>query len=136
MKVVLDTSAVVAWYVEQPTSAAARRWRDDARTGRVEVVEPALHFVEFANVLRTYVRRREIERRVAETIWEAHLDMPFVLHEPARESILTTALTYDSSVYDAIFIQTALECEALLVTAERRTTGWVTRLGSQALSLS
>ena len=133
MRIVLDTSVAVAWYLDEVGCESARRWQEECLVGRVEALVPSLHFLEFGNVLRTYVRRRELARGLAEAIYELHLDAPLTVVETERESLLRTALEYETTVYDAAYVQATLAHDALLVTAERATAPWIAKLGRRAV---
>ena len=126
---VLDTSVAVAWYLPEAFGAAARAWQARLLDAKVRLVVPSLHYWEFANVLRTYVRRGELDRSVAADIYAVHLDAPLEVAEPDRHAVLETALELDATVYDAVYIALARRLDALLLTAERKTTPWVVRLG-------
>jgi len=126
---VLDASTALAWYLPEDFQLAARRWQRDLLSSRVRFVVPSLHFWEVGNVLRTYVRRREIERTTAEEVYALHLDAPLELAEPDRGVVLQTALDYEATAYDAVYIALSLSLNAPLVTAERTTTPWVVKLG-------
>ena len=126
---VLDTSVAVAWYLLESFSAAAREWQARLLDGHVRLLVPSLHYWEFGNVLRTYVRRAELEPALAEEIFSLHLDAPLEVAEPERSDVLTTALELDATVYDAVFIALARNHGVPMLTAERKTTPWVTRLG-------
>ena len=96
---------------------------------------PRLHYWEFANTLRNRVQRRLLDQDVALHIWRNHLDTPLHVAEPSRAGLLATALEYDATAYDAVYIALALELDAPLLTAERKTTAWVKRLGARAISI-
>ena len=136
MKIVLDTSVAVAWYLNESGCEAARKWQTECLAGHVDVLVPTLHYLEFANVLRTYVRRRELTAVQAKAIYELHLDAPLTVVEPERESLLRTAFEFETTAYDAAHIQLALASDAVLVTAEHATTPWVRKLGRQAVVVS
>lgn len=135
MNVVLDTSVAIAWYLNEAFSDEARAWQDRILRGRNRAIVPGLHFLEFANVLRTYTRRSELDARLAEDIYELHLEAPIDIVEPPRQKLLCTALEYEATLYDAAYILLAQTCECALVTAERTTTPWVNRLGDTAISI-
>lgn len=126
---VLDTSVAVAWYLPEAFAASARTWQAGLLDAKVRLVVPSLHYWEFANVLRTYVRRKELTRSVAADIYGLHLDAPLEPAEPDRHEVLETALEFDATVYDAVYIALARRLRAPLLTAERKTTPWVVRLG-------
>ncbi len=125
---ILDTSVAVAWYLPESFAPAARRWQRMMLEGRVELRVPSLHFWELANVLRTYVKRRELDVDTAGEIYALHLDAPLVQAEPDRTSVLDVALKYDTTVYDAVFVSLSLELDIPLLTAVRLTAPWVKKL--------
>ena len=133
MRIVLDTSVAVAWYLHETGCEAARQWQTECLAGRLDVLVPSLHYLEFANVLRTYVRRRELTAAQADAIYDLHLDAPLTVVEPERESLLRTAFEYEATAYAAAYIQLTLVSDAVLVTTERATTSWVRKLGKQAV---
>ncbi len=129
---VLDASVAIAWYLPETFSSDARRWRSRLIEGEIRLLVPSLHYWEVGNVLRTYVRRGELEESVAHEIYGAHLQAPLDLSEPPRGDVLRTALEYEATVYDAVYIALSLAHEAPLLTAERTTAPWVVKLGPLA----
>jgi predicted nucleic acid-binding protein len=125
---VLDTSVAVAWYLEEVFSASARAWQERLLTGKVVLVVPSLHYWEFANVLRTLVHCRELRENLAREIYELHMDAPLKKAEPEEKSILDIALQYGATAYDAVYISLCLSRDIPLITAEKTTTAWVTKL--------
>ena len=132
---VLDTSVAIAWYLPESFRDAARSWQRRLLQGQVQLVVPGLHYWEFGNVLRTYVRRSELEADLAREIYALHLEAPLESAEPDRSAVLTTALEYDASVYDAVYIALSRALELPLLTAERTTTPWVVKLGRNVVSV-
>lgn len=128
---VVDTNVTLAWYLEEVFSRAAREWQDRLLAGQVRLLVPSLHYWEFANALRTLVVRGEILEATAAEMYELHLDAPLELVEPERQLVLSLALEYGATVYDAVFIALATAHDTSLVTAERTTTRWVVRLGKR-----
>ena len=132
---VLDTSVAIAWYLPGAFSDRARRWLQGLRRGSYDLLVPSHHYWEFANVMRTHVRIRQLAGEDAKSIFSTHLSAPLRVVDPDRKQVLQTALDYDVSVYDAVYITLSLALGIPLVTAERRTTPWVKRLGDQAVSV-
>ena len=90
-----------------------------------------------ANVLRMYVKRREIEPSLARDIYTLHLEAPLETEEPERAEVLAAAaLELDATAYDAVFIALARGLDVPLLTAERKTTPWVVRLGKRVETVS
>ena len=133
--VVLDTSVAIAWYLPESFGRAARAHRDRLVAGKLRCLVPELHFWEFANVLRTYVRRGEIDAALAQEIFDLHLDADLEVVEPDRRRVLEVALEFGATVYDAVYIELALAHDLPLLTAERTTTPWVVRLGERILAV-
>lgn len=132
---VLDTSVAIAWYLPEAFAPAARSYQKQLLDGGVRLVVPSLHFWEMANVLRTYVKSRELTPSLAEEIYALHLDAPLAVEEPDRAAVLATALELDATAYDAVFITLARTLDVPLLTAERKTKAWVVRLGKLAETL-
>jgi len=128
---VVDTSVTLAWYLQEEFSPAARAWQERLLGGQVRLLVPSLHYWEFANALRTLTVRQEIEEGAALEIWDLHLDSPLEPAEPERHEVLKAAFAYGATVYDAVFIALAAAYDVTLLTAERTTTRWVTRLGKR-----
>lgn len=133
---VLDTSGAIAWYLPDAFAPAARSWQRHLLDGRVRFVVPSLHFWEMANVLRSYVKRRELAPSLAQDVYTLHLDASLAVEEPDRAAVLAAALELDATAYDAVFIAVARALDAPLLTAERKTKPWVARLGKLAETLT
>jgi predicted nucleic acid-binding protein len=128
---VIDTSVTLAWYLEEEFSPAARQWQDRLLSGAARLLVPSLHYWEFANALRTLAARKAIQEETAQELLDLHLDAPLEVAEPDRRGVFRVALEYGATVYDAVFICLALANDVHLVTAERSTTRWVTKLGDR-----
>lgn len=126
---VLDTSVAAAWYLPEAFAAGARLWQARLLEGQVRLIVPSLHYWELANVLRTYVRRAELEAGLAAEIYALHLEAPLEVVEPERTDVLKTALELDTTAYDAVFITLSRSLGVPLLTAEKKTTPWVAKLG-------
>ncbi len=133
---VLDTSVAIAWYLPETFAVPARRWQRKMLDGQTRLIVPSLHYWEFGNVLRSYVRRRELSVEMAEEIYSLHLDAPLEVAEPDRAKVLARALEYQATTYDAVYIELALSLDMPLVTAERTTTPWVVKLGRRVSAVS
>ena len=132
---VLDTSVAVAWYLEESFATRARIWQQKLISSKVELIVPSLHYLELANVLRTLVKRRELDEELAREIYGLHLEAPLEIREPDSRGLLDLALEYGATAYDAAFISLCLDKDIPLITAERTTTPWVTKLGTRVESV-
>jgi predicted nucleic acid-binding protein len=128
---VLDTSVTLAWYRDEDFSEAARVWQRQLMDGKLTLLVPGLHYWEFGNVLRTLVKREEMAESLAAEIYEVHLEAPLDLAEPERSAVFSTALEYQTTTYDAVYIALALSRDLPLITAERTSRQWVSRLGAR-----
>jgi predicted nucleic acid-binding protein len=133
---VLDASVAVAWYLPESFSAKARYWQAMLVEGQAQFLVPMLHFWEVANVLRTYVRRKELAPALAQDIYEAHVQSDLDVVEPDPQQVLRVALDYEATAYDSVYVALSLEHDVVLLTAERRTTPWVTKLAELAECIS
>jgi len=132
---VLDTSVAAAWYLEEEHSAPSRVWQRRLLDAEASLVVPSLQFVELANLLRRLVRRGVLAAVLAQEIDALHRLAPIEVVDPPRESILETALEFEATAYDAVFIALARRLGLPLITAERATTPWVARLGAGAITV-
>jgi predicted nucleic acid-binding protein len=118
MRLVVDASVAIQWYLrEQFTVAALNALRDD-----ISIHAPELLVAEFGNVLWKKVRAGDINRSEADTISDAFLRRRIHFH-PLR-TILAKALenAIDSSipVYDWIYVVLADSLDCRFVTADRK----------------
>lgn len=128
---VLDTSVAIAWYLDESFAPRARRWQQSLLAGKVTLIVPSLHFLEFANVLRTLVKRRELGDDLALEIYALHRDAPLERGEPDEGRVLDLALEYQATAYDAVYISLCLDRDIRLLTAEKTTAHWVAKLGDR-----
>lgn len=130
---VLDTSVAIAWYLPEVFTEQARSWRRSMLDGRVAFTVPSLHYWEVANVLRTYVRRGELEAALAREIFDLHLDAPITINEPDRSGVLETALDLDATaMWDMPMNRSPVP--AVTVPDARFTTGTSSRTLENALA--
>ncbi|MDX2024252.1 MAG: type II toxin-antitoxin system VapC family toxin [Deltaproteobacteria bacterium] len=133
---VLDTSVAIAWYLPEAFSSEARQWQRRLLNDEANVCVPSLHYWEFGNVLRTYVRRGELQQALAQEIYQVHLEAPLVTMEPDRHKTLECAFEYDATMYDAVYIALSRSLDAALITAEKTTRPWVVKLGDNVRLVS
>ena len=129
---VLDTSVAIAWYLPEDFSKDAKTWHSQLLAGKVKLFVPSIHYIEFANVLRTHVKRGVIKADIAREIYMLHLEAPLEIIDSPMDNILEVSLEYSSTTYDAVYINLALNQSAPLLTGERTTTPWVVKLGDLA----
>jgi predicted nucleic acid-binding protein len=130
---VIDTSVLLAWYLPEAQSRAAREWRKKLLEGSVKLIVPSFHYWEFGNVLRTYILRKEIPEDLAREIFDLHLEAPLEIRDPDKTAVFDTALTYGASMYDAVFITLSLSLDFPFITAEKSTTPWVIKMADKVI---
>ena len=118
MKLTVDASIVVKWFVAEPLSEDARR----LLSHRIELHAPDILLVEFANTIWKKVRLREIAD--PRPYWDELANLPEIvtLHpgEELVESAAQLATALDHPVYDCLYLACAEAAAAVLVTADRR----------------
>jgi predicted nucleic acid-binding protein len=121
---VLDASVALAWFVDNPVPAYATRVKESLLHG-VHAVVPALWHLEMANGFAVAERRGiltaadasqsvgDIEQLLAHAI-ESTADFISV------RQALTTALSFQLSAYDSVYLDTARRERLPLATLDRR----------------
>ncbi len=116
MRVVVDASTVVKWYIPEKNHVEAKRLRDDYLDGKHELVAPHLLGFEVVNALR-YSGHYEGERLVeaSESLSEYGLELrPF----SDCGHVAEIADELDVSVYDASYVSLASAAGSVVFTAD------------------
>lgn len=118
MKLVVDASVAIKWYVQQPLTGAARQI---AASGDL-FIAPDLILAETANAFWKYVRAGQIDadkaRAALSTLPEMFETLCPLL--PLTNAALEIAVTLNHPVYDCFYLALARRESAPLVTADRR----------------
>lgn len=115
---VVDASVAAKWYLPEPLGDCAVRLRRDG----TDLGAPELLYAEVANSLWKRVRRGELSAAAAGSVVAALSRVPIetypsrLLSEVALQIACATGLT----VYDSLYVGTALLTDSRLVTADRR----------------
>jgi predicted nucleic acid-binding protein len=121
---VIDASVVVALYVEEPLSEAARSVLTRSRDEGAELHAPDLLLIECANALWKRVRRDELDRESAMTaIAELSRLEDLKLH-PMDERLvpqaLSLAIAHSLTAYDAAYAALAIQLGGVVISGDRR----------------
>ena len=121
MRLVLDPSVVVKWYVPEPGWEDAWELKAWLQVGPRHVMVPDLFVPEISNVLWKKSRLlKEISRDSASNILKEVLALPFQIL-PAASFILEAfqiAHRHRVAVYDALYVALAVQQRCALVTAD------------------
>lgn len=118
MPFVLDNSVACGWLFENQsddyTEAVARRLSSE------HAVAPVLWPMELANVLRTTCRRGRLTAQQAQKMVQQLALLPIEIDPtPARPGLLLSlALRFDLSAYDAAYLELALRLQQPIATRD------------------
>ena len=119
MRLVIDTSVVVKWFVDEDGFKSARALVD----ANVERIAPEFVLAEAANVLQRKIRVGELERSQAT---DALRNLPYFLDElvPSKTLIdhaFALSQLLDHSVYDCMYLALAASnADARLITSDMK----------------
>ncbi len=115
---VIDASALVPPFLEEPHSADTERWLSRAD----EIHAPDLIHAEVGNVLWKRHRRGDVPAGYAAATAQRLRMMPLLVHSAfdLLPDALDIALRYDRSVYDCLYAALALRTGSVMVTADQR----------------
>jgi predicted nucleic acid-binding protein len=122
--IVIDASVMVALYVEEPLSDAARSTLVRLRKEGADLHAPDLLLIECANALWKRVRRDELDRDSAMTaIGELSKLEDLELH-PLDERLvppaLSLAIAHSLTAYDAAYAALAVQLGGVVVSGDQR----------------
>ncbi len=117
-RLVLDASVLIKLHIREADSARAAL----ALRGKPTLLAPDLLWAECGNILWKYAGRGELEPNQAQALLDDMLRMPINIIPTADviEAALGLALQYQRTVYDCVYLATAIQCEAVLLTADQR----------------
>ena len=118
MRLVVDASVAVKWFVDEEYSAEAGRLLE----GGHELYAPRLLALEIGNALWRKARMGTLERSRAGTLAATISDTPVRWKEDEEycPEAVRLALALDRPVYDCLYLALAHRMRATLVTADAR----------------
>ena len=122
MTIVIDSSVVLKWVLNETDSEAAQWILDDYREDSVNLIAPSLMHAEVGNVLAKLVRGRKLTLAQGETCFRMVREhSPALYDSPAIwEVALQIAIMHRQSYYDCLFLALALDQRCGLVTADEK----------------
>ena len=120
---VLDASVAVKWVIpsaNETLSAESLQLLDRYVAGEIDFTVPDIFWAEIGNVLWKGVRQRRWSRTLAEGAVSGMKDRTFltVSSQILLPEALKIALVYDRSVYDALYVATAIQFKIEMITAD------------------
>lgn len=118
MPFVLDNSVACGWFIGSQTTpyteAVASHLLDDS------AFAPALWQLEFTNVLRTACKRGALDAQAAHEVISQFAALPITVDRdtPGPAALLSLALRYDLTSYDATYLELALRLQLPIATQD------------------
>lgn len=123
MKLTIDASIVIKWFITEPLCDEARL----LLARRIQLHAPDLVLSEFANTIWKKVRRNEIQHPPAYLDELPYLLGVITLHSDAglTERAAQFAIEFDHPIYDCLYLACAEATDSDLITADKRFVGKV-----------
>jgi predicted nucleic acid-binding protein len=122
--IVVDASVMVALYIEEPLSTAARAALLRAREGGDQLHAPDLLLVECANAFWKRVGRKELDRASAMTAISSLSSLEELDRHPLDRQLvpaaLSLAITHSLTAYDAAYAALAVQLGGTAISGDRR----------------
>ena len=122
--IVLDASVIVALYVEEPLSAAARAALVRSREAGDDLHAPDLLLIECANALWKRVGRGELDRDSAMTAITELSTLEDLDRHPLDERLvppaLSLAIAHSLTAYDAAYAALAVQLGGVVLSGDTR----------------
>ena len=116
---ILDTSVIAKWFIEEEDTPKALKIRKEYVRGEIDVEIPDLLIYELANVLRyKHFSDEEIKDAISSI-----MDMDFLIIAPSQSLIHKAAqisLNEDVTIYDAVYIALSDHFSTPVVTADKK----------------
>lgn len=116
MRLVVDASVAIKWYLPEVHSEKAERLLNSA----VDLCAPDLIFSEIGNILWKRVMRRDMTEEKARSIMYSLRDLPLTIWraDMLAEGALSIACSTKRSFYDSLYLTLAVTSGCRLVTAD------------------
>jgi predicted nucleic acid-binding protein len=116
MRLVVDASVAIKWYLPEIHSEKAERLLN----GAVDLCAPDLIFSEIGNILWKRVMRMDLMEEKARSIMSSLRDLPLTIWRAdiLAEGALSIACSTKRSFYDSLYLALAVTSDCRLVTAD------------------
>ena len=119
-EVVIDASVVVKWFIEENNSEKALLLRDSFIGGNVELYVPPLLYFEVLNALKYSQLFEPNELEEAGESLENYGFNVITIKNEIRNHMISAAINYDLSIYDASYLGLSIGLEMLFCTADEK----------------
>lgn len=121
-ELVIDSSVVVKWFVDETLIDIARLVRSEWKSRRIVCFAPDLLFVEMGNIIWKKRRRNEISTADASLVIGGLQRLPWRVTstESLLEDAYKIATEWDRTVYDSCYLALANRMKCDFVTADDR----------------
>ena len=122
MNLVVDASVAAKWLFLEGDSEKAWRLLESAQAGDLQLLAPQILPAEIANAMWKRIRRGDLDRGLALTLFDAFGAMRFRFF-PVPDLIvpaLKLAIHHQHPVYDCLYLALAIATPCELVTADVR----------------
>lgn len=118
MAFVVDSSVVYGWFIVNQTTAYTEAIAQQLETERA--VAPNLLQLEYTNVLLTACKRGRLTAQVAREVVDQIQALPieFDPQPPLPSTVLSLALRFDLTTYDATYLELALRAQLPIATQD------------------
>jgi predicted nucleic acid-binding protein len=119
-EIVIDASVVVKWFIEENDSEKALLLRDSFIGGNVELYVPPLLYFEVLNALKYSQLFEPNELEEAGESLENYGFNVITIKNEIRNHMISAAINYDLSIYDASYLGLSIGLEMLFCTADEK----------------
>ena len=119
MRLIVDSSVAIKWFIPEVLSAEAKQWRD--ATTDLHTLDFFFE-LEIASVLWKKIGRKEIGEVDSEAILNQLPLLPLMRHDDATvlKKSLTLANQTRRTVYDCLYLALAIDLNGRMLTADER----------------
>jgi predicted nucleic acid-binding protein len=120
--IIIDASVIIKWLLPDEEDPVAMNIKNDFAAKEMTISIPYLTYYEVGNVLKIAVKRDRITKDIAEKLYQAFVNLDFVVYATRDLSMLTISKTleYDISFYDASYIALAEYLNIPFLTADSK----------------
>ena len=122
LSVVIDASVLIKAYVPENMSSKAEELLEKMEQGTIRLVAPDLVYPETGNILWKKHRLKELTSAEVKIISDAIAALPLKIEpsKPLFPLAVDLGITYNITVYDALYVSLATVLETRLITADKK----------------